>query len=99
MTTPQIPPLSLDMNGTQPATSVLKVGLFGIGLDTYWPQFEGLESRLLGYLQQVAENLQRPYAQIVNIGLVDTPDKAMQAAHYFRQSDVDILFIYVATYA
>src|SRR5580704_5604656 len=26
----------------------LKVGLFGIGLDTYWPQFPGLQDRLIG---------------------------------------------------
>ncbi len=29
--------------------SGLRVGLFGIGLDTYWPQFAGLEERLKGY--------------------------------------------------
>ena len=28
----------------------LRVGLFGIGLDAYWPQFDGLEERLKGYL-------------------------------------------------
>ena len=86
-------------NGTQSATASLKVGLFGVGLDTYWPQFEGLEARLLGYLQHVAEKLRRPYAQVVNLGLIDTPDKATQAGHQFRQADVDILFIYVTTYA
>ncbi|MBC3788687.1 arabinose isomerase [Spirosoma utsteinense] len=99
MTTSQTAPFSLHMNGTPPATPALKVGLFGIGLDAYWPQFAGLEDRLLGYVQQVAEKLQRPYAQVVNIGLVDTPDKAVQAGHYFRQADVDILFVYVTTYA
>ncbi|GAB3752166.1 arabinose isomerase [Spirosoma pomorum] len=77
----------------------LKVGLFGIGLDTYWPQFDGLQSRLLGYVQVVAEQLQRPFTQVINLGLIDTPDKAMQAGHQFRQQDVDILFIYVTTYA
>ena len=85
--------------GSKLSTSLLKVGLFGIGLDTYWPQFEGLEARLLGYLQEVANKLQRPYAEVVNLGLVDSPDKAMQAGHQFRQADVDILFIYVTTYA
>jgi L-arabinose isomerase len=30
----------------QPQSSGLKVGLFGIGLDVYWPQFAGLEKRL-----------------------------------------------------
>ena len=35
----------------------LKVGLFGIGLDTYWPQFEGLKDRLMGYIAEVASKL------------------------------------------
>ena len=77
----------------------LRVGLFGIGLDTYWLQFDGLEARLLGYLEQVAEKLMRPYAQTVNLGLIDTPEKAFQAGHQFRQADIDILVIYVTTYA
>ena len=92
-------PLTLSSNGTRSASASLRVGLFGVGLDTYWPQFEGLEARLLGYLQHVAEKLRRPYAQVVNLGLIDTPDKATQAGHQFRQADVDILFIYVTTYA
>lgn len=95
----KITTLPFNVNGKQPSVPTLKVGLFGIGLEAYWPQFEGLESRLLGYLDQVANKLARPYAQIVNIGLVDTPDKAIEAGHYFRQADVDILFIYVTTYA
>lgn len=32
----------------------VKVGLFGVGLDTYWPQFEGLLARLTGYQQEIA---------------------------------------------
>ena len=45
--------------GTSVGTG-LRVGLFGIGLDTYWPQFAGLEERLKGYLRKVADKLQRP---------------------------------------
>ena len=32
------------------SAGTLRVGLFGIGLDAYWPQFAGLEDRLEGYL-------------------------------------------------
>ena len=32
----------------------LKIGLFGIGLDAYWPQFDGLKERLECYLERVA---------------------------------------------
>jgi L-arabinose isomerase len=77
----------------------LRVGLFGIGLDTYWPQFEGLEQRLTGYLQRVHDKLARPGVDVVNLGLIDNPEKAMDAGHSFRQADVDIIFLYVTTYA
>ncbi|MGI4744320.1 MAG: hypothetical protein ACRYG7_54920 [Janthinobacterium lividum] len=76
-----------------------KIGLFGIGLDTYWPQFAGLETRLTGYVQQVAQRLARPAVEVVSLGLIDTPEKALAAGHQFRQADVDILFLYVTTYA
>jgi len=79
--------------------NALRIGLFGIGLDTYWPQFAGLEQRLKGYLGKVATKLKRPGVQVVNLGLVDTPEKAMTAGHQFREADVDLIFLHVTTYA
>ena len=35
-------------------TGKTKVGLIGLGLDTYWPQFEGLYTRLCGYQDWIA---------------------------------------------
>jgi L-arabinose isomerase len=77
----------------------LKIGLFGIGLDTYWPQFAGLEERLRGYLEQSFTHLSRADVEVVNLGLIDTPEKALDAGHRFRQADVDLLFLHVTTYA
>jgi L-arabinose isomerase len=77
----------------------LKVGLFGIGLDTYWPQFPGLEDRLRGYVQQVAGHLRREDVEVVDLGLIDTPHKALEAGHAMRRADVDLIFLYVTTYA
>jgi L-arabinose isomerase len=76
-----------------------RIGLFGIGLDTYWPQFEGLKERLEGYLETVEQRLNRYGATVINAGLIDTPDKAFKASHYFRQQDVDLIFLHVTTYA
>ena len=76
-----------------------KIGLFGIGLDVYWEQFEGLEARLNGYLSIAAEKLARPGVEIVNLGMVDNTEKAEVAGHAFRQADVDLIFLYVTTYA
>jgi L-arabinose isomerase len=81
------------------ADSTLKVGLFGIGLDAYWPQFDGLEDRLKSYVGIVEAKLKRDDLEVVNLGLVDTPEKAVAAGHAFRAADVDVIFLYVTTYA
>lgn len=77
----------------------LKIGLFGIGLEAYWPQFEGLEQRLSGYVNVVETKLKGFGATVVNLGLIDNEEKAFEAGHEFRRQDVDIIFLYVTTYA
>ena len=77
----------------------MKIGLFGIGLDTYWPQFTGLKERLEGYLNVVEEKLSSIHPFVVNAGLVDTADKAFAAGRRFKTEDVDLIFLYVTTYA
>ena len=81
------------------STNDLRVGLFGIGLDRYWPQFEGLREKLVGFTKQVARRLARRGVQVVNLGLIDTAEKASDAGHQFRREDVDLIFLYVTTYA
>ncbi len=77
----------------------LRVGLIGLGLDAYWEQFEGLEARLQGYLAEVEQKISGPSRITFNLGLVDTPQKAIDAGHSCRRNDIDILLVYVATYA
>jgi len=77
----------------------LRVGLIGLGLEAYWEQFEGLEQRLLGYLSEVERKIASPSRVTFNFGLVDTPQKAVETGHRCRRSDIDILLVYVTTYA
>lgn len=77
----------------------LKVGLFGVGLEAYWSQFDGLKDRLNGYVQQLADKFNEQDVEVINLGLIDTPEKGMEAGHTFRKEDVDILFLYITTYA
>ena len=79
--------------------SPLRIGLCGIGLDAYWSQFAGLEERLKGYVAQVATRISRPGVEVVNLGLVDTPMRSSDAGHQCRREDIDVLFLYVTTYA
>ncbi len=76
-----------------------KIGLFGIGLDTYWGQFEGLFSRLVYYQDQITARMQKLGAEVVNAGLLDNPGKAGETAQILRSNNVDLVFLYVSTYA
>lgn len=76
-----------------------RVGLFGIGLDTYWPQFDGLLDRLLGYQKAIAGRLRGFGVQLIDAGMVDSPEKARGAASLFRREEVELIFLYVSTYA
>jgi len=77
----------------------LKIGLFGIGLEAYWEQFEGLKERLENYISVVADKLSAIHPVVINLGLIDTPEKAFIAGTTFRTEDVDIIFLYATTYA
>jgi L-arabinose isomerase len=77
----------------------LKVGLFGIGLDAYWPQFPGLRDRLAKFTEMVARKLEGSGVGVVSLGLIDSPEKSFAAGHEFRKADVDLIFLYVTTYA
>ncbi len=76
-----------------------KVGLFGIGLDTYWAQFDGLLDHLKAYQNQIHEKIEAFGAEVADAGMVDNPMKACEAADYLKSQDVEIVFLYVSTYA
>lgn len=77
----------------------LRAGLCGIGLEAYWSQFAGLEQRLEGYVARLASRLARPGIEVVNLGLIDSPARSREAGHECRRQDIDVLFLYVTTYA
>ena len=76
-----------------------RIGLFGVGLDTYWPQFDGLLDHLTGYQAEIAGKLRKADVELVDAGMVDNPVKARAAAALFREQRVDMIFLYVSTYA
>ncbi|MEO8735784.1 MAG: L-fucose/L-arabinose isomerase family protein [Edaphobacter sp.] len=77
----------------------LRVGLLGLGLEAYWPQFSGLKPRLEEYLREFEQYLQSPERTIVNLGMIDSLNKAVTVGHQCRQEDLDVLLVYVTTYA
>jgi L-arabinose isomerase len=76
-----------------------KVGLFGIGLDTYWAQFDGLLDNLMKYQKRIKNRIEGFGVEVVDAGMVDNPVRARTAADFLKSQDVEIVFLYVSTYA
>ena len=74
-------------------------GLVGVGLNTYWPQFSGLYERLCGYRKQIAEQLKQEHVCVVDGGMVDEPEKAITVAAELERKSIDVLLVYISTYA
>ncbi|GHC05070.1 L-fucose/L-arabinose isomerase family protein [Cerasicoccus arenae] len=79
--------------------TTVKIGLFGIGLDTYWDQFDGLKARLEDYQEQVRSKLASFQCEVVDAGLVDSVELAQVTGERFHAENVDVLFLFVTTYA
>ncbi len=79
----------------------MNVGLFGIGLDTYWAQFDGLFDRLQGYQAGIARRLNERCSgvRVINTGIVDNPIKAREIGEDLAREGADLLLLYVSTYA
>jgi L-arabinose isomerase len=75
-----------------------RIGLFAVGLAAYWPQFPGLKEKLEGYYQHVSDQLSA-IAEVVGVGLIDTPQSAFAAGTHLAAQKVDLLICHTATYA
>jgi L-arabinose isomerase len=76
-----------------------RVGIFGIGLAAYWPQFAGLRERLEDYQRGIQARLEAMGVEVVSAGLVDTAQAARGAGETLAAARVDLVMLYTATYA
>jgi L-arabinose isomerase len=77
----------------------LRIGLFSIGLDTYWAQFDGLLDNLTRYHREIRDRVAAMGVDVVDAGMVDNVAKAGEAAVLFKREDVEIIFLFISTYA
>ncbi len=75
----------------------VKIGLYSVGLHTYWEQFEELKECLDSYNSFLEKKLSA-YGAVTNYGFVDDADKGKSAGEYFNTHNVDIIFMHAATY-
>lgn len=80
-------------------SNCVTVGLVGVGLNTYWGQFEGLFAQLSGLHEDIARKLENLRAEVIDVGVVDSPDDAFAAAKQMQAANVEIVFVSILTYA
>lgn len=66
-----------------PAVVPVQIGLFGNGLDAYWPQFHGLKERLEGKLALLCAEAESVPGPILEIGNTNSRDRFSCGARAF----------------
>jgi len=75
-----------------------RVGVFGIGLAAYWPQFPELRAGIEQHLAHIAGRIGE-WAEVVDGGLVDTAQAGAALGDRFAREDLDLVCCFTGTYA
>lgn len=94
MTTASEAPASLRPKKHRPT----RIGLVSGGLGAYWPQFPNLLPQLQDSARYVTERLGRIGAEVIDAGFVSDPRDSAVAAERLRQSDCDLIVMFLTTY-
>lgn len=76
-----------------------RVGIFGVGLDTYWGQFPGLLDELLAKKEVLKEKISAHSVELFDFGMIDNAERAAEALPRIEAADLDLLFVDMLTYA
>ena len=72
-------------------TKKAKIGIYTMGLQCYWAQFDGLWERLLSYGKFIASKVEAMGASVYYYGLVDCEEEGHKAGEYFVSNHVDLM--------
>lgn len=76
-----------------------RIGVFAVAHNTYFSQFEGLYENLCGYHSDFCGIVAQNDVEIIDFGMIDTSEKAYEAAEKIQAANVDVIFCNMITYA
>jgi len=76
-----------------------RIGFVSLGHHVYWPQFAGLREQLLAYHAEFAARLAGFGVELVDCGMSDSTTAAARLAAELAAADVDLVIVFLATYA
>ncbi len=75
-----------------------RVGLVSLGHYIYFEQFEGLREDLTSKGERFKQYISHDKCDIVDLGYIDSAEKAIEAAKSAKREDLDLLFVLLSTY-
>lgn len=76
-----------------------RIGIFCVGFDKYWSQFDGLLDEMLQKHEVFKNKIPAEDAAIIDFGMVDNPAKAYQVVKELEAANLDLIFCNMVTYA
>jgi len=75
------------------------IGIFGVGFNKYWSQFDGLLDELTGKLNIFTDRVKAHEVQVTSFGVADDAASAYALLPKLRAADLDLVFCHMLTYA
>lgn len=76
-----------------------RVAVFAVAHAAYWKQFDELYENIMSYHTDFCLMVENNGVEILDLGMVDSSEKAYSAADKILAADVDIVFCNMVTYA
>ncbi len=76
-----------------------RIGIFVVAHGVYWEQFEGLESNIMNFHNDLKKMVLKNDIEVIDFGMIDSSQKAYAAVSKILAADVDVLFCNMVTYA
>ncbi|MHC4542176.1 MAG: hypothetical protein ACYS74_20720 [Planctomycetota bacterium] len=75
------------------------IGIFGVGFNKYWSQFDGLLDELTHKLNIFIDRVKANEVQVTSFGIADDAASAYAILPKLRAADLDLVFCHMLTYA
>jgi L-arabinose isomerase len=75
------------------------IGIFGVGFDKYWPQFDGLLDELTSKLNTFIDKVKANEVKVTSFGITDNAESAYATLSKLKAADLDLVFCHMLTYA
>jgi len=76
-----------------------RIGVFGVGHQAYWPQFEGLQDEMHRKLDVFIGKVEKHGVEVINFGLIDDAHGAYGLVPELKAAGLDLIFCDMVTYA